>query len=261
MYVSKAVFIFSPKVSYLMKDVLKSVVTNGTGKNAQIYPNNTGISAAGKTGTTQNKTDQWFVGFTPYYSCGVWVGNDNQALKLGDNSNLATKLWGEIMREVHKDMPTKDFETPSGLITKPVCNVSGKIPTELCYNDPRGNRVIYELYLKGTEPTEFCDTHVLADIDPNTGLLVNEMCPPEKSESKVYIKRSPEYNPSLNLGIIPDDYKYTYPKEISQCIDKPEDENSIDESETEKNNIIDSQNNSESNNSNVDIFDIIDFTD
>lgn len=230
---SKQNIVVPPNVSYLMTDILKSVVTRGTGRNAQIYSGNVKIPVAGKTGTTQNKTDQWFVGFTPYYSCGVWVGNDSQSIKLGEGSNFATRLWGHIMRDIHKNLPQKSFTKPSGIISKNICTVSGELATELCHKDPRGSKVMNERFIKGTEPLEYCETHVEVAIDPNTGLLVNEECPPEIIEYKVFIKRVPPYEPSSNLGIVPADFIYTVPSKVSSCPIEPEEDDDIDDSNNE----------------------------
>ena len=103
----------SPQNAYILTDMLKDVVRRGTGRNAS-FP---GQEVAGKTGTTNDKKDVWFVGYTPYYTCSVWIGNDkNQKLAFG--SNQSAYLWKQIMKSVHQDLDRKEFEEPEGIYTK-----------------------------------------------------------------------------------------------------------------------------------------------
>lgn len=120
--------ITSEQNAYIITDMLRDVVRRGTGKNAAF----SGQDIAGKTGTTTDKTNVWFVGYTPYYTCSVWIGNDkNQNLSFG--SSQAAYLWKQIMREVHEGLDKKEFEQPDGIYTKYV----------------NGRR---ELFVDGTEP-------------------------------------------------------------------------------------------------------------
>lgn len=105
--------ITSPQNAYILTDMLKDVVKRGTGRNASF----TGQEVAGKTGTTNDKKDVWFVGYTPYYTCSVWIGNDkNQKLAFG--STQSAYLWKQIMKSVHQDLDSKKFEEPEGIYTK-----------------------------------------------------------------------------------------------------------------------------------------------
>ncbi|WP_069649365.1 penicillin-binding protein 1A [Caloranaerobacter ferrireducens] len=206
--------VVTPQVAYLMTDILKGVVTRGTGWRAQLYQYNTTIPVAGKTGTTQNKADAWFIGYTPYYIGGVWIGNDNPGVKLSQGSKIASILWKNIMKEIHDGFEPKDFVRPQGFVVRNICTESGKLATDLCERDPRGSTVRSEIFIKGTEPTEFCDVHVEALIDTSTNKLANKFCPPELVEKRVFIKRSVPYIPEENDGYIPMDYQYTLPTEV-----------------------------------------------
>lgn len=105
--------ITSPQNAYILTDMLRDVVRRGTGRNAS-FP---GQDVAGKTGTTNDKKDVWFVGYTPYYTCSVWIGNDkNQKLAFG--STQSAYLWKQIMKSVHQDLDGKKFEEPEGIYTK-----------------------------------------------------------------------------------------------------------------------------------------------
>lgn len=214
--------VVSPQVAYLMTDILKSTVTSGLGNRAKLFPGNVNIPVAGKTGTTQDKADIWFVGYTPYYVTGVWIGSDSPQIKLSKGSSTAAQFWSIIMKEIHKDLPAKDFPVEDGFVTKQICTVSGKLATELCSKDPRGSQVRTEIFIKGTEPTEYCDAHVELDIDTSTNKIATEYCPDDLVEKKVFIKRDPPYNPDENNGIVPLDYQYTAPTEECDIHTKPE---------------------------------------
>ena len=107
----------SPQNAYILTDMLKDVVRRGTGRNAS-FP---GQEVAGKTGTSTDehngRKDVWFIGYTPYYTCSVWIGNDkNQKLAFG--STQSAYLWKQIMKSVHQDLDSKKFEEPEGIYTK-----------------------------------------------------------------------------------------------------------------------------------------------
>ena len=94
------------------------------------------------------------------------------------------------------------------------------MPTELCKQDPRGSTIISEIFAQGTQPTEFCETHVEIEIDTETNKIANEFCPEENIETRVFIRRDPPYNPEEHKGIVPEDYQYTAPTEICDIHDE-----------------------------------------
>ncbi|HHY91016.1 MAG TPA: transglycosylase, partial [Clostridiales bacterium] len=119
-------------VAFIMTDMMRSVITSGTGQRANLGA----MPAAGKTGTTSNNYDAWFVGYTPYYVCGVWIGNDVQ-IQLSSGSGASAGLWKTIMSSVHAGLPVKNFQKPDNVISLAVDTKSGKLPTELSRMDPR----------------------------------------------------------------------------------------------------------------------------
>ncbi len=202
----------SPEVAYIMSDILRTTVSNGIAGRAKLR-NNMQIPVAGKTGTTQDKGDVWFTGFTPYYVAGVWIGNDSPQIKMTKGSSMAAEFWSYVMSDIHSGYEPKNFSKPDNIVTKQVCKISGKLATELCSRDPRGSTVRTEIFVKGTEPTEECDSHVEVAIDKSTGKLASVNCPQELIENKVFVKRNPPYNPGEHNGIVPADYQYTVPTE------------------------------------------------
>ncbi|MBQ8590819.1 MAG: PBP1A family penicillin-binding protein [Firmicutes bacterium] len=155
----------------IMTDILRSTVTNGLAKRAQI----SNQPVAGKTGTTTDNYDAWFVGFTPYYSAAVWIGNDVN-LELDEGSASATRVWQLVMSEAHKGLARKEFVMDESVVTAEIDTKSGKLPSELSALDPRGSTVRTEYFLEGTVPIEIDDVHVQVDVCNASGDLATPWC-------------------------------------------------------------------------------------
>jgi penicillin-binding protein 1A len=201
--------IISEQVSYLMVDIMQGVVKGGTGGRAAL-PN---MPVGGKTGTTTNNLDAWFVGYTPYYTTAVWMGHDEPKNLGFTGGNYPAMLWQNIMAGIHKNVPTKSFEMPGGLVSVDICTESGKRPSELCALDQRGSTIRSEVFIKGTEPAaeEICDVHVVRDIDISTGKLATPYCPASLVQSKVFIQRLEPTDPASKR--LPVDSIYEAPKD------------------------------------------------
>ncbi len=204
-------------VAYLLTDMMEYAVTpenEGYGWQAAIQPHNEGIPVAGKTGTSQDQQDAWFVGYTPYLSGATWMGYDqNESLR--SSSVVSARLWSKVMGRIHEmeDYPDREFSRPSNIIEVEVCRISGKLPTALCERDPRGSQVVTELFIEGTEPTERCDSHVSVYVSKNTGKRPKWFRIPFFFEEKVYFVRPEPYDPAQHDGITPRDYEYQLPEE------------------------------------------------
>ncbi|MCI9584269.1 MAG: penicillin-binding protein [Clostridium sp.] len=161
---------------------------NSTGTAAAIP----GMSCAGKSGTTTNNVDIWFVGFTPYYTAGIWGGCDaNQSLKdsagaRNGGTSFHKRIWRAIMTRVHEGLPDPGFPVPDSIETAQVCRKSGKLPISgVCTGDPRGSNAVYtEYFAKGTIPAEACDHHVRISVCAASGGKPTAFCPAEQLESK-----------------------------------------------------------------------------
>ena len=159
--------------AYLMNDMLKNAVNYGTGSSAKF----SGMTIAGKTGTTSNNYDRYFVGYTPYYTAAVWTGYENPE-KISYSGNPAITMWKKVMQQVHQDLPNKDFEkTSEGLTTVKVCADSGLLCTDACAADLRGNRAVSVVMAKGSEPTEECTLHTFQSYCSEGHCLATEFCP------------------------------------------------------------------------------------
>lgn len=175
--------------AYLMNKMLKSVVTGGTGGSARFE----GMTIAGKTGTTSDNFDRYFVGYTPYYSAAVWVGyrDGNEKINAG-SKNPAALVWKQIMERVHEGLENKDFaEKPSGITTVQVCADCGLKAGPLCSSDYRGSRVISVDMQTGAVPAETCSCHVEVQVcvDPETEEvhLAGSYCPEDTVSTRVML--------------------------------------------------------------------------
>lgn len=148
----------------IMTYMLRDVVENGTARNNINIKNSKGesIPTAGKTGTSTNAADVWFVGYTSYYTCATWYGYDKTKHIPDAEYFSSVKLWNIIMNKLHANLEPVEFTKVDGLIQCDICIYSGKRPTALCRRDPRGNAVQSELFMKDTEPNEndTCNVHV-----------------------------------------------------------------------------------------------------
>ena len=177
--------VISAQTAFLLTSAMEDVVTSGTGTAC-----NFGTTAlAGKTGTTTSKVDSWFVGYSDYYTCGVWGGYDTN--KPLDSTNYTKQLWKSVMSRLHENLPYKDFDVPSGINTAAVCKKSGLLPLEnICNNDQRGSMVYNEYFTSGTEPDTECDHHYAITICPDSGAIAGPYCP--NPTTTVYIKGAQE---------------------------------------------------------------------
>ena len=146
------------QTAWIMLTVLRDVVNSGTAARIRRDYLAPEIPAAGKTGTTNDETDVWFVGFTPDLLAAVWIGLDEPA-KIFDNAvggGHAAPVWGAFMQRVYQNRPIPDpWDRPGGLVYRTVDKLSGKLANEYCPLD----EIYTEVYLPGTEPVEECDLH------------------------------------------------------------------------------------------------------
>ena len=171
--------------AYLINQILRSVVTSGTGTGA----NFSGMTIAGKTGTTNNMFERYFVGYTPYYSAAVWTGYVERDETI-PGGNPAIGIWRKVMEQVHANLENKTFpERPDGISSVTVCADCGLPPCGLC--SQAGRTVNLEVQSDAV-PTGECTCHVEVKVctDPTTGEthLATEFCPEETCETRIMIQ-------------------------------------------------------------------------
>ncbi|MGE5172950.1 MAG: penicillin-binding protein 1A [Betaproteobacteria bacterium] len=141
--------VMRPETAYLITHLLQGVIERGTGWKAREL----GRPAAGKTGTTNDYRDAWFIGYTPGLIAGAWVGYDDQE-SIGQKetgARAALPIWLDFMKKAHAERPAEDFPAPDGVIFKQVDPRTGLLSTENC------RLSIREAFLPGTEPRRYCD--------------------------------------------------------------------------------------------------------
>lgn len=140
--------VIKESTAYLLTSAMEDVVNQGTGTPARLDR----MTAAGKTGTTDDSTSLWFVGYTPYYTAGVWGGYDDNKSMEGMNASWRETLWKNIMDRVHEDLEDKDFEIPSTVVRKSLCTQTGLLAVSGCPS-------VTEYFDADTLPTQSCPGH------------------------------------------------------------------------------------------------------
>ena len=141
--------VIKPSTAYLLTSAMEDVVKKGTGKRLKL--NN--MPVAGKTGTTDNYKNLWFAGYTPYYTCAVWAGyDDNTVLPSGTARTYQQTLWRTIMQRIHNELPSKEFEMPSTVEKTSICTKTGLLATYSC-------RSVTEYFDTETLPKKYCNGH------------------------------------------------------------------------------------------------------
>ena len=141
---------------------------------------------AGKSGTTTDTRDVWFVGFTPYYTAAIWSGYDNN-LSMSHTGSFHRAIWKQVMETIHEDLAPATIEMPSSIETAQICSISGKLAVEgVCDHDPEGSTVYTEYFAPGTVPTEYCDCHTVVTICTQSGQAAGSGCPAENQTERVF---------------------------------------------------------------------------
>ena len=166
--------VLSEKTANYMNYCLYNAANQGTG-GAAIFG---GQNIAGKTGTTSSNRDRWFCGFTGYYTAAVWCGyNQPEEIRLtGNTANPAARLWKMVMQPIHQGLGNAALYNGNAFRTVAVCLDSGKLATDACRSDVRGDRVAYVNCYPEDAPTESCDKHVYVDYCVTGGGVATDYC-------------------------------------------------------------------------------------
>lgn len=169
--------ILSPETAAIMTKLLEGVIESGTSSAVTLQNL---CACAGKTGTTQNDHDRWFVGYTSSLVCGVWCGYEYPEALIG--RNICTNIWNTVMRRIVKERGEKrDFDVPATILQANYCRDSGELLSAACQKDPRGERVQSGWFTASTLPHALCKCHVLAEVC-RTGGVCHEYCPEDERE-------------------------------------------------------------------------------
>ena len=168
--------VMKTSTAYLLTSAMQDTIVRGLGSTTQPNFQEYKMPIAGKTGTTTNNVDRWFCAYTPYYTCSIWMGFDNNFEVENSTQNL---IWRDVMEAIHKEkqLAYKEFVIPDSVVTATVCTKSGLLAKAgICDIYEGGSTVRDEYFAKGTIPTEYCDCHVIATICLDTGHLATEYC-------------------------------------------------------------------------------------
>ena len=176
--------VIKESTAFLLTSAMQDVMTKGTG----IRANFSGMAVAGKSGTTTKNRDCLFAGYTPYYTCVIWGGYDDNAPQAQNQTYYPKNIWRAVMSQINQGKENPGFSLPKDVVRKAVCAKSGLLPEEgICNKDPRGSQVYTEYFTKGTVPTKTCDHHVKLTICKSSNLPAGEFCPEDQVEEKVFI--------------------------------------------------------------------------
>ena len=173
--------ILNEDTARIMNTLLCGVVEEGTA--GKITLSNF-VETAGKTGTSGNNRDKIFIGYTPYYTAGIWCGFESSNKSVANIFPDHLEIWDEVMTEIHVErLDREDYIrtfSKEGLVFRPFCKDSGEIYcVDSCGLDPRGSRVDYAYFRLDYTPDEICKTHIVCYYDSVSKGVANERCPRE----------------------------------------------------------------------------------
>ena len=160
--------VIKPTTAWQLIEAMKSVVTSGTGTPARLQ---SGMTCAGKTGTTSSNYDLWFCGMTPYYTASIWMGYDSNVDMGGQNTHKY--MWKSIMDqivELEGQDTSKDFDKPDGITTISVCQITGLLPGEGCPTST-------DYYAQADIPNKRCTGHESIEFCTESHKRANSGCP------------------------------------------------------------------------------------
>lgn len=209
--------------AFIVTSCLQTTITAGTATGNVTRGN---IDLAGKTGNTNDDFDQWFIGYSPYYTIACWNGYDENRV-IGSRRALHTYpytslfLFNRVQERIHAGLPAATFNVPAGIVSVTVCRDSGLVATDACRHDQRGNRERADIFASGSIPTATCTVHKEAEVCKVTGKLAGKYC---ETKTVSFITRP------KNVGKNVEDWAYMLPTETcTECKKKePEKKPEVD---------------------------------
>ena len=177
--------VVTEQTAALLTVALEDVLDSGTGMTADFAD----MSLAGKSGTTNDIRDAWFIGYSPYLTCGIWGGNDDNSAQ--ESGEYVKTLWKSVMSRAHESLADTEFAAKDQLVKCIICTKCGKIAvTGLCDVTEQGDMTAVEYFASGTEPREECDCHVAVEVCTSSGEKAGSYCPHTKRH--VYLRSASE---------------------------------------------------------------------
>lgn len=171
------------------------------------------MTLAGKSGTTTSGSDVWFIGYSPYYTCGIWSGYDDSKV-LSNGTEYHKTIWQKIMARIHTDLDNKDFIFTDELESAKICSKSGLLAVDGVCNSSSSNACVYtEYFAPGTAPTSYCDRHYALRICTESGKSATKYCPGDLVVQRVYLHID---DSDLSSGTTTDS-DYLAPSNLQSC--------------------------------------------
>ena len=171
------------------------------------------MTLAGKSGTTTSGSDVWFIGYSPYYTCGIWSGYDDSKV-LSNGTEYHKAIWQKIMARIHTDLDNKDFIFTDELESAKICSKSGLLAVDGVCNSTSSNASVYtEYFAPGTAPTSYCDRHYALRICTKSGKSATKYCPGDLVVQRVYLHID---DSDLSSGTTTDS-DYLAPSNLQSC--------------------------------------------
>ncbi|MBQ8175382.1 MAG: transglycosylase domain-containing protein [Clostridia bacterium] len=203
--------VFSGETAYLTTELLRGVTEEGTASAVTLKKI---VPVAAKTGTSGNTCDKWLVGYTPYAVAGIWCGYEDGVTPVpNEEAKTHISVWDQVMHGLHngrllsEKRRTRVFETPHSIVRVAYCRDSGLLPCEACRADPRGERIVYGYFVKGSEPKRVCDRHVLVEYDEIGGGIATDKCP-EDNIKEIGLLQKNERNFPADVFVSDSQYEY-----------------------------------------------------
>ncbi len=209
--------VFSKQTAAIMTKLLEGVVREGTAKGVSIKGN---IPIAGKTGTTSDSHDKWFIGYTPHYICGIWCGAPDKNISVAGKPQLS--FFNTVMNKIHAPLIDTDeakeaFPIPEGVYESRYCKDGGALLCQDCLHDPRGNRASVGWFTAASLPKSPCRRHISVLYDVEGGGVAEEidgekLCVGERCEREGLRRVSLLYIPERSFArqVFITDAQYVY---------------------------------------------------
>ncbi len=199
---------FGRNLSTGYSDINPNILPTGLGHDFE------GMSLAAKSGSTTDNNDVWFVGYSPYYTCGIWSGYD-RGRTLVSGQSYHKDIWTNIMKRIHAGLSDIGWEVNTDVVTAKICSKSGLLAIPGVCDKCEGHGVVYtEYFTKDTVPTKTCTCHEKLSICSEGKAIAGDYCPPDEVGERVFIRLSDE---QLHASYVTDDMSYALPADMGKC--------------------------------------------
>jgi len=213
--------VFSEETATVTTKLLQGVTKSGTAASVTLKKR---VACAGKTGTTGDNCDKWFIGYTPDLLCGVWFGysSPKSLSAFSGGGGPAVKVWDGLMSKLNTEAVLgrtvkKKFPENPNIVTASYCRDSGKRITAACLADPRGSRIETGYFTRDTVPREYCDCHTLVRYDTVNHGVCGPDCPSSNCRSVGMIRVKREF--PIPVTVADAQYVYRPLDGHSPCLD------------------------------------------